>query len=410
MGGARDGTAFFVNSTPERSLAPESPGGDGLRLDWVRDMQGLESLKPYWDCLLEQSATRTPFLRWDWVSAWWRHFGKGRELAVAVLRGADEVPAAIAPLMISCGEGGLRRFLRWVTWIGGLGPVTGERMDFLVPAGREPELAPRLCRAFVELAEHGSADAVWLPMVPEESPNLLHVQAILRESWPGAGIAERLESRCLRLPSDWGEIETGAAGRWRRKMRRRNETFTQRFQGQYIQTELELAPGTAMDELARLHAMHWPLGVSHFLRPESWSFHRELGQLWLGSGRAMMPALTTPEGRVAMLYGFVERKEFFFYQHGWEERLSRLSPGNLVLNWSMDLACQKGLRLYDMLPGDQAYKAEWCRDVRVLLHLEATHPKRVKGRLFRWLKRRWLTPHCRRESSPPRPCIRRPRR
>jgi hypothetical protein len=217
VGGARDGTAFFVSPPSQTPAAPESLEDAPLRLDWVRDAVGLEHLKPHGDQLLEQGATRSPFLRWEWVNTWWRHFGRGRELSVAVLRGADDVPVMIAPMMVCPGERLLRRYMRWLTWMGGLGPVRGERMDFLMRPEHAPVLMPWLRRIFAEVATDRKVDALWLPMVPKESPNLPWLHEALAASWLSVGVRQRLASRCMVLPHAWENLPTGAAGRWRKK-------------------------------------------------------------------------------------------------------------------------------------------------------------------------------------------------
>jgi len=349
----------------------------------IEEEEGLASLEPFWDKLLERSATRSPFLRWDWIWTWWRHFGEGRKLAVIVVRGHRGEVEAIAPFMLSKGDHGLRRHLRLLTWISGQGPVQGERMDALVPLGREAEFGPLLSDALTHLPGH-ACHGVWLPMIPAESPNLDWLMKAVKSVCAGAGVAEKLESRWLKLPNNWEEIEPGSQGRWRRRMRRKNILFLQKHEGR----RCEEGGGGAMDELARLHAFHWPKGRSHFVTDVAWGFHRELGARWLKSGRALMPCLATPErGMVAALYGFAEGDEFSFYQHGWDPALARLSPGNLVLNWSMELCSRRQMRLFDMLPGDQPYKAEWCRESRPLVSLEGFHPWNPKALLARWARK-----------------------
>ena len=111
-----------------------------MRLEILREESAFLALEPWWDRLLEQSATPTPFMRWDWVRLWWQVFGHGYELAMAVVYDEQKVPQAIAPLMLGHDSPGPRRHLRHLGFLGGLGPVRGERMDFLVPAGREARL------------------------------------------------------------------------------------------------------------------------------------------------------------------------------------------------------------------------------------------------------------------------------
>src|SRR6218665_2437098 len=108
-----------------------------MTLDIVRDEAGFLALEPYWDKLLEQCNTCTPFLRWDWMRLWWAEFKTDFELVVVVVRDDVGVPLAIAPLTIGREHEGLRRHLRHLGFMSGFGFVQGERMDFLVPAGKE---------------------------------------------------------------------------------------------------------------------------------------------------------------------------------------------------------------------------------------------------------------------------------
>ena len=72
-----------------------------LTLDIVRDEAGFHALQPFWDSLVDQMATRSPFLRWDWLSLWWEECRREAKLVIAVLRDAEGVPHAIAPLMLA---------------------------------------------------------------------------------------------------------------------------------------------------------------------------------------------------------------------------------------------------------------------------------------------------------------------
>jgi CelD/BcsL family acetyltransferase involved in cellulose biosynthesis len=62
---------------------------------------GFHALQPFWDALVGQMHTRSPFLRWDWMRLWWEECRQEARLAVAVLRDAEGVPQAIAPLMLA---------------------------------------------------------------------------------------------------------------------------------------------------------------------------------------------------------------------------------------------------------------------------------------------------------------------
>lgn len=354
-----------------------------MKLDIIRDEAGFRALEPCWDALLEQSAVRTPFLRWDWVSLWWEEFHEGFTLAIAVVRDDHGTPLAIAPLMIGREVEGVRRHLQHLGFLGGLGEVKGERLDFLVPAGREPELTPILCQVFHLLGVEWQA--VRLNKLPEESPNYPWIVQALHLCTTGGGILKATQCECIRLSSSWTEFEAALPGKHRRELRRRRELLKQEndFQEQLVTSaDMEVR----LDEFADLHRQHYPDGVSSFVTPKSWRFHRRLAQKWLPSGRAMLPFLAVGGDMVGGIYGFVEGDEFLFFQLGWHSRLARFSMGHLSIRWAVECCMVRSLRLFDMLPGTYRYKKEWSQTSRQVLDLEAYQPESLRAALFRSIR------------------------
>jgi CelD/BcsL family acetyltransferase involved in cellulose biosynthesis len=89
---------------------------------------------------------------------------------------------------------------------------------------------------------------------------------------------------------------------------------------------------------------------------------------------------------VSAIYGFVERDEFFLYQMGWDGTFARLSPGKMAMRWSIINAIQRGVRVYDMLPGDYEYKRQWGDSTRWVLDLEAANPASWRASVFHALR------------------------
>ena len=50
--------------------APSRRRPGPLTLDIVREQEEFLALSPWWDALVDECSTRSPFLRWDWVSLW----------------------------------------------------------------------------------------------------------------------------------------------------------------------------------------------------------------------------------------------------------------------------------------------------------------------------------------------------
>lgn len=346
-----------------------------LTLDLVRDEAGFLALEPFWDALVDQMATRTPFVRYDWLRLWSEECGAGTRLAIVVLRDDEGVPQAIAPLMLAQENDTARRHLVTLAFLGGFGDAHGERLDFIVPVGRENELAPRLCEVFALLREE--CDIVRLNFLPQESANTPHILAALEKTFVRAGVLNRHPSRVITLPSSWEELEARHSAGWRSNLRRRAKAFT---------VSQMHWPVHAFDELCRLHARHFPVEVSSFTTPASLRFHRRLAELWMPRDRAILPMLEHEGTVVAAMYGFIERGEFFQYQMGWDETLSRLSPGRVVLRACIVELIRRGLHTFDMLTGDHEYKRQWGDATRWLLDLEAHNPSSWRATTFHALR------------------------
>jgi CelD/BcsL family acetyltransferase involved in cellulose biosynthesis len=71
-----------------------------MRIEWIEDPARFAAARGPWDTLAERH--RLPFLRHDWLSAWWEAFGGGRRLRTCCLWDGEELAAAF-PL---CASGG----------------------------------------------------------------------------------------------------------------------------------------------------------------------------------------------------------------------------------------------------------------------------------------------------------------
>lgn len=354
-------------------------------LEVVRTEEAFDALQPAWEALVSRMQVGTPFVRYDWCRSWWRHFGKGKSLAIGVLRERDGQVVAIAPCVIAPGSSGFRRGLKHLTWMGGLGDVLVERMDFLVPHGREDELTPALLR-FLEKLE-GEWDAIWLPAIPADSKNLPYLSEALGKAGNADGIADVHPCRFTPIPTDWKAYEGARSSRWRRNLRNRWSSFIDEHQGRRCVSGVDMPHGEALDHLARLHHLQWPGDSSNFLRPAAWAFYRENALRWLEEGHALLTYLAVGDRVVSAALGLIKRNAFSLFQQGWDPEFKALSIGNLAVHWSLETAARHGLETYDMLSGDCRYKAEWCPELRQTLDMEAYNPESLRAQVFLVLRK-----------------------
>lgn len=357
-----------------------------MTLDIITSEAGFMALEPVWDKLLNESATHSPFQLWDYVRLWWETFRADYQLCIGVVRDKASQVVGIAPFVIGADRGESRQRLRHLGFINGLGEVQGERMDLLVQAGREAEVTPLL--AAVLSRSSASWDVVRLNKVPEESPNHALLLAAMRRCGLAAGVLNQSACRCFDLPESWEAFEKSKSGNFRRNIRRYWGHLFERHESRVV---MDMDPEKAAGEFFRLHALHWPDGVSSFLRPQAMQIHEALLRLWMPKGRVLMPFILIEDRPSGSVYAFCHQGEMFIYQLGWDKAYASISMGNLAVRACVEEAIQRGLKMADFLPGEYRYKREWSSRVREVSDLECFHRLHPRSLLFlglRALKRR----------------------
>ena len=354
------------------------------QLEIIHDEAAFLALAPEWDALLARSAVRTPFLTWDWVSTWWSVSKEVAQLCVGVARDPDGQLLAIAPLCICRAETGLRRVLRHLTFLGGIGNIASEGLDFIVPAGQEKILTLLLCQIFVRTKHPW--DVIDLPSLYEESPNLAIFRRMLRSFDNSGARSAPHPSHVLELPVSWDAYLATLSGNRRNDYRSKWKKMINNHSGRALQAGRDVPVEVAVDALFSLHARRFTRAQSTFLAPDAEHFHRELARRWIMSDRMMISLLEVNGQMAAARHGFVCDRRYWDYQSGFDESFSALSIGNLNLAWTVQNAIARGLSEYDHLTGDQPYKRAWSSRIRHLHHLEAFNPRSPSAMLFRLVR------------------------
>jgi Acetyltransferase (GNAT) domain len=351
---------------------------------------GFVALEPVWDRLLDSSATHSPFLAWDYVRLWWEECRADYQLSIGVVRDEAQQIIGIAPFVIGGDRGDSRQHLRHLGFMNGIGEVQGERMDLLVPAGREAEITPLLAAVISQTS--GSWDVVRLNKVPEDSPNFPFLLAEMQRVGVSAGVLNQSGCRCFDMKPNWEDFEKGIGGNFRRNIRRYWLGLFEKFDTKIV---VDMAPSCAVDHFFRLHSMHWPDGVSSFLRAPARRVHEALIQKWLPTGRVLMPFILIDGEPVGSVYALCHQGEMLIYQLGWDKRYASISLGNMGVRAAITEAINRGLKVGDFLPGEYRYKREWSSRIRFVSDLECFHPWHVRSlafRALRSLKRRFAKP------------------
>ena len=340
----------------------------------VERFDSFDPLADEWDGLAVRA--RNVFATLEWLSLWWRHFGRQRPLLLSVCRRAGRT-IAILPLYRSSA-----RPLTVIRFVGHgpsdqLGPVCAPCDRVAAAAALRDELARLPGPSSLFLGEELPADEHWGPML-------------------GARALYRIANPVLHLRYETWEQYLATRSASLRKDVRRNERRLERDHAvRYRLTTEPARLSDDLDTLFRLHAMRWSDAESGFTRFKA--FHREFAALALDRGWLRLSFLELDGEPVAAWYGFRFCGVQFHYQSGWDPAWRSASVGSVLVAQSLREALEDGLDEYRFLRGRREYKDHFASDdpgletvilghgalgrAAALARVTASDPSRVASRL-----------------------------
>lgn len=336
-----------------------------------------------WDRL----ADGVVFRSFDWQRLWWEHYGQldpRRELHLVVVRDdshGDQACIAIAPLMV---ERTVTRgtVVRWL----GAGEVCSDHLSLLVSPGHEPEVAGAL-------ADHLLGDLTWdllqLEAVDEGDPAVAALATALAQRECLARETNTGNCWSIELPADWEAFLALQSKSHRKQLRQAHDRVvaTSRAEWHLAATpeEFQKAWSVFVDLHQRRRQSLGEPGC--FASVQFGQFHRELAQVLLPQSKLRLSWLDLDGAPAAAEYHFADERTTFAYQGGVDPSRLGEEPGRLSNIATIRHAIAEGHHRFDLLRGDEPYKAHWRATPRATYRLEAVAPhtlSRWRARSYDW--------------------------
>lgn len=356
-----------------------------FKLELIQTTQAFEQLRPHWDRLLDSSAVRTPFMRWDWVSQWWTLFQTDYKLAIGAVWNSQGQLIALAPFVIGPGTSAARKNLRHLSFIGGLGEVISEGVDLICQPGFESHLPALLANTFQSI--RNDWDTAFFGFMDPTSPFYSILQKALHIHASQVTATNQQLSPIIRLHGqDWKSYLLQRSGSFRKKYKGLLRDATARYHVSLHTASTTSEAADAIAILMQLHAERWSLQQSLFLQPRTQTFHQSIAKIWCPANRAALMVLAFDGRPVAANYAFVDGHTLWDYQGGWSVADIGHSPAKLIMAENIRWAMDHGITDYDMLPGDIAYKSKWTGQHRTVVDLVADNPASLRVKIFQSIR------------------------
>jgi CelD/BcsL family acetyltransferase involved in cellulose biosynthesis len=310
---------------PRRRVAPD------LRLEPIASFTDVGD---EWDELAERSGN--VFATLEWLSLWWRHFGRGKRLLLTACRDRRGDLVALLPLYVaSRGRVRVIRFLGHGT-ADQLGPVCAPEDRRRAARALRRLLLERVVAWDVFLGELLPGDEAWTSLLGARSlaRDGSPVLRFQHESW-----TDYLASRKRGMRKELGRTE-----------RRLYEAHDVEFR---LCDDEERLPAD-LDTLFMLHRSRWSDDESPFGAHER--FHRDLAAAAFRRGWLYLWFVSVDGEPAAAEYALRFAGAQNHVQGGRHPAFDRLAIGTILFAFSVRAALEDGLRECRFLRGREEYK------------------------------------------------------
>lgn len=325
-----------------------------------------KTLSKEWEELFLNSFSVTPFQSFEWVSTWWNWFGGSKKPHIFEVREGKDLIGLMPMYETSFPV----RILR---------PVGKGHSDYLQPLIRKG-YEHSFCERFSDyLHTLKKIDLIDLQQIRENHPLLNYFSS--------CQIIHQDACYLLDLPSHFEDYLKGLSKSMRYEARRINRPpFTTR-QAQ-IRTVVDPEEiEKAFHIFFQLHVKRWRQRAlpGSFARPMTQKFHMDYAKKACAKGELKFSILEYDGKPVGALYVMKAGCSYFFYQSGFDPHFKTLSPGNVLVSHTIQLAISEGATQFDFMRGLEPYKSRWkpqkaMKNFRILKHSD-----HLKGKVSAFL-------------------------
>lgn len=312
----------------------------------------LASQSDAWNAL----ACETPFLRWEWLGTWWRHYGRGRRLFVpSVVDDAGHV-VGFAPWHIDAHPA-LGRVLRFL----GAGEACTDYLTLLTSPGHESAVADAIAEWLTtDASVRRRWDKLELDGPAKDDPAIWRLIEKLAAQGNTLHRRDGMNAWRIDLPGTWDEFLSWQSKSHRKQVRRAiADVDNGRARLQWVRTSEEFAE--AWPVLVDLHQRRRiSLGEPGcFASRRFHDFLREAAALFLTAGLLRFYLIEINGRPAAAEVAFQGGKTVFVYQAGVDPDLLDEEPGRKITAAVIRQLIEEGIEGFDWLRGDEPYKAHW---------------------------------------------------
>jgi CelD/BcsL family acetyltransferase involved in cellulose biosynthesis len=323
-----------------------------MDIEAIRSLTEFIALEKEWNELLSVSASHVPFLRHEYLTAWWQGLGGGEwkqgELFVVLARREDGQLAGIAPLFLTNNREGQPALML----IGSI--EISDYLDVIASPGDLPAFSKALLGYLASQPEPGTRQLDLYNLL-ESSPTIPALQAAAEKLGWNTSLEPLQHCPYIPLPGDWEKYLCGIDKKQRHEIRRK----TRRADEYYLPLSWYLLQDgdrleAETDEFLKL--MAHDAEKAKFLTHEMRAQMHAIIQAAYKAGWLQLAFIEVNGEKVAGYLNFDYMNHIWVYNSGLDFGYSELSPGWVLLARLLQWANEHQRTSFDFMRGDEEYK------------------------------------------------------
>jgi len=337
-----------------------------MKIEIIRQEDQWAEIAPQWNELLTRSVSKVPFLRYEFLRAWWQHRGGGEwpesELFILVGRAENDDVIGIAPLYKAENGDGKQALML----IG-----SHEIADFLDLITAKEDLEAFLAGMLEFLkANESEWDVLDLWNILDDSPTLDAVRKAAESAGMQAKVSQIQPAPIITLPSDVDEYFKSLDSKYRRELRRKIRNAASFF----LPVDWYVSDGTNLsEEMAEFGGlMRNEPAKDEFLTPKMEAQMLVIAEAFNQAGMLQLSFMTGGKDKAAAYFNIDFDNRIWVYNSGLNNKFQTISPGIVLLSYLIMDAVEKGRSHFDMMRGDEEYKYQLNGKDRFVMRIEIT--------------------------------------
>jgi CelD/BcsL family acetyltransferase involved in cellulose biosynthesis len=335
-----------------------------MKTTLYNDFSGFDILAREWDDLMARTEKTPVFMHYNYQRTWWQYLGNGDLVLVAIRRDDDQL-VGLAPLYGKENEAGQRE----LTFVGCVD--VSDYLDLLVDKDYVPDVHQILLDC-LDSDDGPTWNKLYLCSLAHYSPTHRQLAEAARQRGWQVDVRQQDVCPVIALADSWDGYLAGINKKQRHEIRRKIRRIEAAAEVRWYVIDSEEGLAEAMEAFIDLHQKS-TRDKQDFWSEAMISFFKAVTTELAKTGWLKLFFIEVNGIKAATLLCFDYHDEFLVYNSGYDpEQFSNLSPGNVLVSYSIQEAIRLGRKRYDFLRGDEVYKFRFGAEAEPVYDLHVT--------------------------------------